>query len=163
MRATPNTGAACGGVAALAAVGAVAYLAPLVTAAPAGRRLAGRLVLTRVDTAGSEVALTFDDGPDPRWTERIAAALGTAKATFFVLDEQAERFPDVVRSLRQAGHTVGLHGHRHVSLLGLSPGAAVDDLRRGRDARPSPSRTTPGSPPAAPPRAGRAPPPWCWP
>jgi hypothetical protein len=61
------------------------------------------------------VHLTFDDGPDPVWTPRIAAELerlGT-RGTFFVVGEQAARHPEVVRELVAAGHEVELHCMRH--------------------------------------------------
>src|SRR5207245_968823 len=51
------------------------------------------------------VALTFDDGPDPRFTPGVLAALGArgTPATFFVMGEQAARHPELVARLRDAG------------------------------------------------------------
>ncbi len=62
------------------------------------------------------IALTFDDGPDPTWTPRVLDALDRVegRATFYVVGEDAERHPDVVRAVVDAGHDVGLHCHRHV-------------------------------------------------
>ena len=61
------------------------------------------------------VALTFDDGPDPHWTPRVARALEAAgvRATFFVIGEHVARHPQTVEALAAAGHDVQLHCHRH--------------------------------------------------
>ena len=54
---------------------------------------------------GRRIALTFDDGPDSRWTTRIADELRTAgvRATFFVIGSQAARYPGIVRRLVSEG------------------------------------------------------------
>lgn len=65
------------------------------------------------------VALTYDDGPDPRHTPGVLDALAQTgtRATFFVLLERAEAHPDLIRRMVAEGHEVGLHGadHRRVS------------------------------------------------
>lgn len=65
----------------------------------------------------SWVCLTFDDGPDPRFTPIFLDILRAhgAKATFFCLGEKVLRHPDLVRRIREEGHEIGLHGfdHRH--------------------------------------------------
>ena len=67
---------------------------------------------------GRELALTFDDGPHPEYTPRILDLLKEAgvKATFFVIGENVERYPDLVERMKREGHTVGNHtyGHRRV-------------------------------------------------
>jgi peptidoglycan-N-acetylglucosamine deacetylase len=67
------------------------------------------------------VALTFDDGPHPETTRRVLSLLSEAgaKATFFVLGSKAERYPEVVREVMQAGHEVALHGYSHDRLYSL--------------------------------------------
>jgi peptidoglycan/xylan/chitin deacetylase (PgdA/CDA1 family) len=73
-------------------------------------------------TAGrGVVALTFDDGPHPETTRRVLALLSGAgaTATFFVLGSKAERHPDVVREITNAGHEVALHGYSHDRLYSL--------------------------------------------
>ena len=67
------------------------------------------------DTSFPVVALTFDDGPDPRDTEALLRVLdrhGVA-ATFFLIGERARRYPDLVRAVAEAGHQQGLHGYHH--------------------------------------------------
>ena len=67
---------------------------------------------------GRRIALTFDDGPDPRWTPRIAAVLRAANvpATFFVVGSQAARHPGLVRRLVRDGHELGNHTFTHAAL-----------------------------------------------
>jgi peptidoglycan/xylan/chitin deacetylase (PgdA/CDA1 family) len=80
------------------------------------------------------VALTFDDGPDPKWTPRILATLAEhgATATFFLVGRKAEQHPEVVRAILEAGHAVGLHSYAHDRLFALRRERRVlDDLARG--------------------------------
>src|SRR4051812_3475218 len=62
------------------------------------------------------LALTFDDGPDPRGTPAVLAALAeaAATATFFVLGERVERRPEMVEAVLAAGHEVEVHGYAHL-------------------------------------------------
>jgi len=57
-----------------------------------------------------------------------------ARATFFVLGKVAEKYPDLIREVRSAGHEIASHGHGHVLLARLTPQQLRDDLRRGIDA-----------------------------
>src|SRR5919199_493315 len=68
--------------------------------------------------AGRRVALTFDDGPDPRRTPRIASFLrrAGAPATFFLVGSQVVRHPGIVRGLRHDGFELGNHTFTHVDL-----------------------------------------------
>ncbi len=62
-----------------------------------------------------EVALTFDDGPDPEVTPRVLDQLDEAgmTATFFLIGERAARHPALVREIVRRGHAVENHSHRH--------------------------------------------------
>lgn len=64
------------------------------------------------------LALTFEDGPDPRWTPRILDVLREhhAHATFFMLGSRAAAHPDLVRRVAAEGHEIGSHGYSHVDL-----------------------------------------------
>lgn len=77
-----------------------------------------------------EVALTFDDGPDPVYTLRLLEILKAhrVKACFFFLGDRARRFPDVVRAVAAAGHEIGVHGFRHLPQTFLGPRATLRDL-----------------------------------
>ena len=72
--------------------------------------------------APGEVVLTFDDGPSPRATRSILAALAAqcTKATFFVLGQMATAHPDIVREIGAQGHTIGTHTWSHPNLQQLS-------------------------------------------
>ena len=65
-----------------------------------------------------EVALTFDDGPDPTWTPKILDILKAkgAPATFFLIGQNAENYPWVVRRLAAEGQTFGSHTYTHTNL-----------------------------------------------
>jgi peptidoglycan/xylan/chitin deacetylase (PgdA/CDA1 family) len=78
------------------------------------------------------VALTFDDGPHPKWTPRVLATLAKHEATFFLVARKAEEHPDVVRAILDAGHAVGLHSYAHDRLFALRrEGRVRGDLERG--------------------------------
>jgi peptidoglycan/xylan/chitin deacetylase (PgdA/CDA1 family) len=80
------------------------------------------------------VSLTFDDGPSPEFTPRVLDALAAqgAKATFFVLVEQAEAHPELLRRILADGHEVGLHGIDHARLSLLPARRATALIRAGR-------------------------------
>lgn len=91
----------------------------------------------RGDGAAAALALTFDDGPDPRYTPRILELLAShgARATFFVVGERAARHPELVRAIAAAGHQVGSHSWAHGPLWHfLPPAAQARDIRAGVDA-----------------------------
>ena len=66
--------------------------------------------------ASKLLALTFDDGPDPRGTPAVLEALEEAEvtATFFVLAERVERHPELLERVVLAGHDVQIHGYEHL-------------------------------------------------
>jgi cellulose synthase/poly-beta-1,6-N-acetylglucosamine synthase-like glycosyltransferase/peptidoglycan/xylan/chitin deacetylase (PgdA/CDA1 family) len=72
--------------------------------------------------APGEVALTFDDGPDPTWTPKILAVLRRHQvpATFFVVGSAAAAHPELVRAELEAGHEVGAHTYTHSDLATVS-------------------------------------------
>jgi peptidoglycan/xylan/chitin deacetylase (PgdA/CDA1 family) len=79
-----------------------------------------------------ELALTFDDGPDPVETRRLLALLGEhrIRATFFVFGEQAALYPEVVREVVAAGHAVQPHCWSHASHHTLSREEIAADIDR---------------------------------
>lgn len=66
------------------------------------------------------VALTFDDGPREGTTDRLLDGLRErgASASFFLVGEQAAKYPDLVRRMKAEGHQVGNHTWSHVRLEG---------------------------------------------
>ncbi len=69
------------------------------------------------------VVLTFDDGPDPRWTPEILSVLDRheVKATFFVVGTQVARYPTIAEAVVDAGHEVGVHTFTHPDMAALTP------------------------------------------
>jgi peptidoglycan/xylan/chitin deacetylase (PgdA/CDA1 family) len=67
-----------------------------------------------------EVAITFDDGPDPEVTPRVLDALDAhgARASFFCVGERAAAFPRLAEEIVRRGHTVENHSHRHSTAFG---------------------------------------------
>ncbi|WP_309573535.1 polysaccharide deacetylase family protein [Deinococcus sp.] len=76
-----------------------------------------------------EVALTFDDGPDPGTTPAVLDALRAAEmhATFFVLAARAEAYPELIRRMQEEGHHVEAHAAKHVHAWWRSPWGAYRD------------------------------------
>jgi len=70
--------------------------------------------------AGGEhqVAITFDDGPDPKWTPKILDILkaANAKAAFFLVGVNAEKYPGLVGRIVNEGHEIGNHTYYHPNL-----------------------------------------------
>jgi peptidoglycan/xylan/chitin deacetylase (PgdA/CDA1 family) len=80
------------------------------------------------------VALTFDDGPHPRWTPVVLDLLAArgVHATFFVIARKVDTHPEVVRQIVDRGHTVELHSYAHDRLFALRGASRVRrDLERG--------------------------------
>ena len=70
-----------------------------------------------------EVVLTFDDGPLPRNSNQILDILASqcVKATFFTIGRMAQAYPEGVRKLRDAGHTIGTHSQTHPLTMNRMP------------------------------------------
>jgi peptidoglycan/xylan/chitin deacetylase (PgdA/CDA1 family) len=75
-------------------------------------------VQRRLDGRDAFVALTFDDGPNPQ-------------ATPSVLGRHADRWPSLVRRMREEGHVIANHGYHHRKLTFRSPRYVRDDIARG--------------------------------
>ncbi|MDE6535210.1 MAG: polysaccharide deacetylase family protein [Muribaculaceae bacterium] len=71
----------------------------------------------RIQVVGRKVAyLTFDDGPVPEATPKILEILDhyNVKATFFMVGDNARRYPELYKAVRDAGHAIGNHTMHHV-------------------------------------------------
>ena len=82
------------------------------------------------------VALTFDDGPGKNTTPRLLDELKKrqAKATFFVVGTNAERYPDILKRMDAEGHVIGSHTWSHKNLTKVSKAELEDQLQRCSDA-----------------------------
>jgi peptidoglycan/xylan/chitin deacetylase (PgdA/CDA1 family) len=90
---------------------------------------------TRADSR-SGVALTIDDGPDPKITPQVLAQLDAhrARATFFCIGERVLQYPDLAQEIARRGHAVENHSQRHrhnFSLLG--PNSMQAEICRGQE------------------------------
>jgi peptidoglycan/xylan/chitin deacetylase (PgdA/CDA1 family) len=80
--------------------------------------------LTRLPEAAvarQEIALTFDDGPDPEVTPRVLDILDArgARATFFCIADRAERYPTLCQDIARRGHTVENHSRSHSPVFAM--------------------------------------------
>ncbi len=76
-----------------------------------------------------EVALTFDDGPDSKYTAEILDVLKKykIKATFFLMGKNMERYPKLVQRINDEGHAIGNHSYDHPDLRKLSKDIAFQN------------------------------------
>jgi peptidoglycan/xylan/chitin deacetylase (PgdA/CDA1 family) len=87
-----------------------------------------------------EVVLTFDDGPWLGHTPAVLKALADQclKATFFAIGKHSTFYPDILKQVIAAGHTVGSHTWSHADLLAVvkksGPDAAVEEIEKGASA-----------------------------
>lgn len=88
-------------------------------------------VLTTVPaTVSKNVALTFDDGPSPKWTPQVLDILKAngVRATFFMVGQHARAYPSLVRRAVAEGHTVGNHSYSHPNMSKLSSASQAAQL-----------------------------------
>jgi len=69
-----------------------------------------------------EIVLTFDDGPDPKYTKEILDILNEyqIKATFFIIGKHAMLYPDIVEQIYKEGHEIGNHTYSHSDMNNVS-------------------------------------------
>jgi peptidoglycan/xylan/chitin deacetylase (PgdA/CDA1 family) len=129
----PGISAGLGAAAALGlAAGGFAY-----AAMSPSSQLFGRTLTAPRNVAGrpGELALTFDDGPNPACTPRLLDILAQhdIRATFFLIGSFAQQQPDLVHRILAAGHVIGNHSWSHPNLA-LTASLRVDEeLSRTRD------------------------------
>ncbi len=84
-------------------------------------------------TAKNEIAITFDDGPDPVFTPMVLALLEqyNAKATFFCIGKNIEAHQNLFQELIAKGHTVGNHTYSHDTRFGFfSANEVASELKK---------------------------------
>lgn len=83
-----------------------------------------------------KLAITFDDGPNPKITPELLDLLDQyqARATFFVVGRFARECGDLLRETSRRGHLIGNHTENHAHLFWLGPAAVHQELRRGNEA-----------------------------
>ena len=72
-------------------------------------------------TSENHISITFDDGPNLDFTPKVLALLkgNNAKATFFLIGENAEKYPEIVRQIIEDGHTIANHSYSHSKKFGF--------------------------------------------
>jgi polysaccharide deacetylase family sporulation protein PdaB len=90
------------------------------------------LAIWEVNVKEKMVALTFDDGPNPIYTNQILDLLAkyNAKATFFVIGARAEEYPDIIKREVKEGHEVANHTYSHIYDFDNSPRKLKRELAR---------------------------------
>ncbi len=88
--------------------------------------------IVRINTDQRIVALTFDDGPSPPYTERLLDVLAKhdVKATFFLIGNRIEKHPETARRVIAEGHQVGNHSYSHPLLGFLPPTSVKREIKR---------------------------------
>lgn len=76
------------------------------------------------------IALTFDDGPHPRYTPEILGILDEygIKATFFFIGQNIEYFPETAHMVFEAGHEIGNHTYSHSSMWSSTPEMMAEEI-----------------------------------
>jgi len=97
--------------------GGVATAGYLYTALQPTSQLFGRALVAR--RKPEEIALTFDDGPNPNWTPQLLEVLAryNVRATFFLIGQYAAKQRALVRQTHEAGHLIGNHTWTHPNLF----------------------------------------------
>ncbi|MCB1095520.1 MAG: polysaccharide deacetylase family protein [Verrucomicrobiae bacterium] len=101
---------AAGSMAAGVTVFAISHAAFLYGTLKPSSQLFGHIQRTH-----SETLISIDDGPDPRTTPQLLEALERhrIKAAFFLVGQRAAKYPELVRAIHDAGHTIGNHTFSH--------------------------------------------------
>lgn len=83
-----------------------------------------------------KVAITFDDGPNPDYTEELLEGLKErdVHATFFLLGKEVEKYPEIVKDIYDGGHLIGTHSYEHVNLCNLTDSAAIEQVDKANAA-----------------------------
>jgi len=94
-----------------------------------------RLLMADAPSNRRVACLTFDDGPHPEQTPRLLDVLrheGVA-ASFFVIGQRAEQYPDIVARIAREGHVLGNHSFFHNRTTEIPVGQLIDEVRRTAD------------------------------
>lgn len=86
------------------------------------REACGYVSASATSVEAPEIALTFDDGPSAAWTPALLDGLKErgVKATFFLIGENADKNPEIVKRMAEEGHLIGNHTYHHVELTKVS-------------------------------------------
>lgn len=118
----------------LALIGVYGYQSGLKRQQAAPAAVTAETVETAVqkDEEVRRIAITFDDGPHPKYTEQLLDGLKErgVHATFFVTGEHAELHPDVIKRMQEEGHLIGNHTYSHIQLRSSNQDQFREELIR---------------------------------
>jgi chitin deacetylase len=91
-------------------------------------------IVTGVNTDDKVVALTFDDGPSQN-ADEILSILDSenVKATFFLIGEAIQEYPEETKKIIDAGHEIGNHTYSHKMMIFLSPASIRNEIEKTDD------------------------------
>ena len=94
------------------------------------REACGYVSASATPVEAPKIALTFDDGPSAVWTPGLLDGLKErgVKATFFLIGENADKNPEIVKRMAEEGHLIGNHTYHHVELIKVSENEARLEL-----------------------------------
>ena len=115
---------------------------PVSSPAPTGLKPA---TYFQANVDGPYIAMTFDDGPSPETTPRLLDILKqrNIKATFFMIGQNAERNPEIVKRILAEGHEIGNHSWTHPQLAKLSDDRVTEEITKTQNAIKNASGYTP--------------------
>lgn len=124
----PKRYAACAALTSMVLAGTLLLLAVL-----PGNSFYGP-VLTHGSTTKKQIALTFDDGPYPPYTQQLLKVLADkgVHATFFMVGENAAKHPEIVKMVQAGGHEIALHAGKHQDLLKLKRAELDANIAAGK-------------------------------
>jgi len=130
---TPWNPGVSAGLSAAAALGLAAGGCAYAAMWPGSQLFGSALIAPR---RPGELALTFDDGPNPAWTPQLLDTLAShdVRATFFLVGRYAETVPDLVRRIHAAGHLIGNHSWSHPNLAITGAGRVRQELTQTQEA-----------------------------
>ncbi|MBR6709585.1 MAG: polysaccharide deacetylase family protein, partial [Clostridia bacterium] len=107
----------------------------VVAAIPAGAEDSSIVYHAHANDSG-KIALTFDDGPHPKYTPEILEILREygVKATFFVIGENVGYYPEQLAQILADGHEIGNHTYRHSCMSKLSEDEIRNEIERNEQA-----------------------------
>lgn len=78
------------------------------------------------------IALTYDDGPNPPYTEQLLKTLAefNAKATFFVIGKNIEQYPQTIKLIQLQGHELGNHSYSHSKMVFKCPALIKSEIEK---------------------------------
>ena len=124
---TPWATGVSAGLSAAAALGLAAGGCAYAAMVPASQLFGHALIAPR---RPDELALTFDDGPNPAWTPQLLETLAShdVRATFFLVGLYAQAAPGLVRRIHDAGHIICNHSWSHPNLAVTGAGRVRQEL-----------------------------------